>query len=311
MNARVIYGGDSPEREVSMQSGPYIADMLRRGGYDVEEVSVTTASDAVRLLAGGQGPVFIALHGSWGEDGRLQAFLELTGTPYVGSGPKACQLAMDKRVSKALFVEAGLLTPAGTLVRESKGVEALEGLRQALSRYERLVVKPNCGGSSVGTSVVEKEEQLLPALQAVWALGDDALVEQFVPGRELSVVVYDGPFGSQTLPITEILPCSGFYDFNAKYADAGSCYETPAALPDEVAEKVRDAALAAYRALGCRDYARVDFRLNPDGDAYVLEANTVPGATAHSLVPMAVAAGGMEHSTFYCRLLSGAVCGKA
>lgn len=303
MNVRVIYGGDSTEREVSLASGAQIAAELRAAGAEVKELIVQDAADAIAQLSGDKSPVFIGLHGGWGEDGRLQSYLEMGGIPFVGSGSKACVLAMDKGVSKALFAREGLLVPSGTLVSQFDGESSLPGIAQALARYERLVIKPNAGGSTVATTIVSEEREILPALQAVWALGDVALVEQFVPGRELTVTVWDGPLGVESMPITEIVPCSGFYDFEAKYAEAGTCYETPADLPQDLSERVGEMARLAYRTLGCRDYARVDFRLNPDGDAYILEVNTAPGATTHSLVPMAIEASGQRVCDFYAALV--------
>lgn len=308
MKVRVLYGGDSSESVVSLASGESVINILTEAGYDVTPMQVERAEETVNRLTDVVDPVVSALHGGWGEDGRLQAVMELLRIPFVGCGSAACMLAMNKWLSKSLFSRAGLLTPSGTLVcRGGCYDEQANGLAQALERHQRLVIKPNSGGSTIGTTVVERQEDLLPALETAWAQNDDALVEQFIPGREMTVTVWDSPFGVEALPVVEIHPSTGFYDFNAKYQDGGSLYEVPASLPDEMNKKVVDMAVQAYRVLGCRDYARVDLRMTTEGDPYVLEVNTTPGMTAHSLTPMAVTASGSTMGEFFSTLIDRAV----
>lgn len=299
----VLYGGNSPEREVSLVSGQAVEKALKSAGYETELIDLTGPEKVFEALKTPCDLFFPVLHGSWGEDGRLQAALDLSGRPYVGSGPLASGLCMDKWASKALFDRAGLHTPKGVLVRQKDGTGDLPGLLRALERYGKLIVKPNCGGSTVATSVVSCSEDLLPALNAAWEQkSGGALVEEFIPGRELTVAMWDSGSGPEALPAVEILPASGFYDYQAKYTDGASRYESPARLSGEEARALSEAAVAAWRAVGLRDYGRADFRLPPDGEPVLLEINTAPGMTSHSLVPMAAKSAGMELPDFLSRL---------
>ena len=230
--------------------------------------------------------VFMALHGSNGEDGKIQAAFALLGIPYTGSSYLGSALAMDKAMAKQIFRENLVPTPAGIVVR--KGREILSASQNGVGLP--CVVKPACGGSSVGVSIARTEEEYTAALEEGFRYEDVLIVEQFIQGREFSVGVVDG----EVYPVIEIAPISGFYDYHNKYA-AGSTIETcPAELPEEVTKKMQAAALAAYKALQLDSYGRVDIMMDQDWNVYCLEANTLPGMTPTSLLPQEAAVLGMD-----------------
>ncbi len=259
------------------------------------------AGEAVR----GADVVFVALHGGSGEDGTVQGMLELAGKRYTGSGVLASALAMDKRAAKVIFRRASVPTPDWcVLTRErllppdarggaptlpddfdpDRMAEAVE----AVGGYP-VVVKPNDQGSTVGLTVVREERRLAAAVDLAFEYSPHVLVEAFVPGRELTVAV----LGGEALPVVEVLPKRGLYDYESKYTKGMTDYSCPADLPSSISERLRHHALDAFAALGCRGYARVDFRLSPGGQDFCLEVNTVPGMTKMSLVPMAARAVGL------------------
>lgn len=326
MKVAVLMGGRSSEREISLRTGRGIAQSLRQLGHEVlsidaangrlleagEEERVAAPPDEVRGLPAATtaqvatGPalasaevVFIALHGGEGENGTIQALLELAGRPYTGSGVLASALAMNKHVAKQVLEHAGVPVPRGALLRAGDPVR----LDAAALGGWPLVVKPNEEGSTVGLTIVSRPDDLDDALQLAWEYGEDALVEEFIPGRELTVAV----IGDEALPIVEIRPRSGFYDYQSKYTAGASEYTCPADLPEELAARVRDLGLRASLALGCTGVSRSDFRLNPRGEVYCLEVNTIPGMTPTSLVPMAARASGMSYDDLVARMLELAV----
>jgi D-alanine-D-alanine ligase len=250
--------------------------------------------------------VFIMLHGGTGEDGTVQGLLELAGKRYTGSGVLASALAMDKRAAKVVFEKVGVPTPAWRVVTLEHGLppdvrggsptfpsdgDAADAERFAgeLGGYP-VVVKPNDQGSTVGLTIVNDIEHLAPAVRLAGDYSRHVLIESYIRGRELTVAV----LGGEALPVVEISPKSGFYDYESKYGDGMSDYTCPAEIPATLAGELKAQALKAYSAMGCAGYARVDFRLTPDEEAYCLEVNTVPGMTEHSLVPMAAAAAGIS-----------------
>ena len=324
-------GGTSAERDVSLASGVRVAEALRSRGHEVLSVDtahgILSAPEEQALLAGkvvktippdvqalvrlnAQLPgtlrslpetevVFLALHGGQGEDGTLQALLDLTSVPYTGSGHLASALAMDKDLSKHLFLAAGVPTakwrmaPSGIGNRESGigtangGVFAEEVLREI---GLPVVVKPSKQGSTVGLSVVRDIAKLQAAIDEAFKYDDEVMVEQFIPGRELTV----GILGDEALPVGEIIPVHEIYDYECKYT-AGMAREIfPADLTAEETSTVQDLARRAFRALKLGGYARIDFRMSPDGVFYCLEANTLPGMTALSLIPQAAVAAGIS-----------------
>jgi len=290
MRISVLCGGDSPERDVSLDSGREVAEGLKAKGHSVELVDLPSPEALFSFLAGDRPDLcFVALHGGWGEDGRLQAVLDMAGVPYTGSGPSGCAVAMDKTLSKGAFAAAGLDVPWGVAVHPGEGSSPVE----ALSRWGTLVVKPCCGGSTVATYIVSEEDDLRKALSSAWKLENRALVEAYVAGRELTVTVVEDRGIPRAFPIVEILPDGEFYDYRAKYG-GGSRYVSPADLEPSVVDVVSRSAEIAHRVSGCSIYSRVDIRLDGKNRPFVLEVNTVPGMTSNSLVPKAARAGGFS-----------------
>ncbi len=336
MRIAVLYGGTSTEREISLVTGRAVGLALCERGHDVllvdtsrgdSPVGAREAEAAVALAAEAPPPahlpaaaveavtghavadadvVFVALHGGAGEDGTVQGLLELAGKRYTGSGVFASALAMDKRMSKIVFREAGVPTPdwrvltldASPSTRERIGSPVLP-VDMALGDAEEaahavggfpVIVKPNDQGSTVGLTLVKDAADLRPAVGLATEYSSNVLVEEYVSGRELTVAVLD----SESLPVVEVAPRSGLYDYESKYTKGRTEYTCPAEIPADLAIALGESALNAFRSLGCHGYARVDYRLSPEGRFYCLEVNTVPGMTEVSLVPMAARAAGMD-----------------
>ena len=297
----VLKGGWSPEREVSLNSGAAVAAALEEAGYSVFEVDVGRDL-ALRLAEAKPDAVFNALHGQWGEDGCVQGILEVMDLPYTHSGVLASSLAMDKQRAKAVFEDAGIASPMGKIVT---CVEAASGTVMPAP----YVIKPNAQGSSVGVFIIREGENRPPAelTSKEWALGDDVLVEKFIPGRELTVAV----MGDRALCVTEITTALAFYDYEAKYADGGSTHVLPAKVPDEITERCLDLALRAHQSLGCRGVSRADFRYDPDAQGeqlFCLEVNTQPGMTATSLAPEQAAHLGISFPELCAWMVEDASC---
>ena len=294
MKIIVLMGGDSREREISLASGQAVADALADAGHTVETRILSDVASVARMtdLADAD-VVFPALHGGYGEDGHLQALLDLMGVDYALSGPLASALAMDKAVTKRMMRGAGIPTPEWLLISTDEALEA-ERLAALELRVGRelgypAVVKPNADGSSVGVRIVENGSDFTAAFTETAATGGDVLIESYIPGRELAATVLLG----RRLPLVEIKPREGFYDYRNKYTSGASDYECPADVNSPLYEKIGGDALRLYDLLGCRGVARVDFRL--DGDRYsCLEINTIPGMTGTSLVPRAAAVVGID-----------------
>lgn len=275
----VLKGGWSPEREVSLVSGAACAEALRADGFDVTDI------DAGRDLAAQLGAdkpdvVFNALHGRWGEDGCVQGLLEILAIPYTHSGVLASALAMDKEQTKTAFRTVGIPCADGKIVSRA---EAANG-HVMKPPY---VIKPHNQGSSVGVFIIREGDNRPPEAltHADWTLGDAVMVEQFIPGRELTVAV----LGGKPLGVTEIVTDATFYDYDAKYAAGGSRHILPAPVPDEVAALAQAYAVKAHEVIGCRGVTRTDFRYDDTKDTpgrlVALEINTQPGMTPTSLVP--------------------------
>ncbi len=275
----VLMGGWSVEREVSLNSGAFLADNARRAGYRVSEIDV--GRDIGAVLAELKPDVALnGLHGRFGEDGTIQGLLEVMGIPYTHSGVLASALAMDKHQSKIVFKSAGVPVTNHIIAHRS------EVARQHVMKPP-YVVKPVAEGSSVGIFIVKRETGHPPQeiLRSDWQGGEYLMVERFIAGRELTCAV----MGDVALGVTEIVTDLGFYNYEAKYAQGGSCHVLPAQIRPNVYEKVQKMALNAHEALGCRGVTRTDFRFNeqagPDGELVCLEVNTQPGMTSTSLVP--------------------------
>jgi len=297
----VLKGGWSPEREVSLVSGAEAAKALRDAGYEAYEIDVDR-DVALRLHEAKPDAVFNALHGQWGEDGCVQGVLEVMNLPYTHSGVLASSLAMDKQRAKAVFEDADIPSPTGKIVSRS---EAAGGHVMA----PPYVIKPNAQGSSVGVYIIREGDNRPPAelSSKEWSLGDDVLVETFIPGRELTVAV----MGDRALAVTEITTSLAFYDYEAKYAEGGSKHVIPADVPDDIAERCLDLALRAHEALGWRGLSRADFRYDSSAKGeqlYCLEVNTQPGLTPTSLAPEQAAHLGISFSELCAWMVEDASC---
>jgi D-alanine-D-alanine ligase len=296
MKVAVLRGGVGREREVSLESGRCVAEAMQRAGLDVV-VSDIRPDDMQVLDRRDIGVFFLALHGEFGEDGQLQRVFEDRGLVYTGSGPEASRLAFDKMASKRRFVEAGVQVPAVVEFTRDMGPVDLE--KQLKGLGERLVVKPIRQGSSVGVHVVDSLGEAVDFARQVLDEFGDCMVESFIQGRELTV----GVLGRQALPIIEIRSKTGFYDYQAKYVDDRTEYFFDTVEDRDLQARVQRAALACFEALGCRDFARVDFILSEDGTPYALEVNTIPGFTTHSLLPKAAAKVGLSMSDLCVRIV--------
>src|SRR5205809_471420 len=286
-------GGPSSEREVSLATGQGISKALRSLGIDVVEVDVRdenfSVPDDVDLA-------FIALHGTFGEDGQVQKILEDRGIAYTGDGVEESKLAFDKIRSKEKFIEYGVSTP------ESEVLYTGQRPRMEVP----IVVKPSRQGSTVGIRIVKKSEELDAALGEATKFDNDLLIEKFIPGRELTI----GILGDQALPILEIIPKGGFYNFTNKYpflnpqAGGGAEHVCPAKIDEKKTAEIQQLALRAFRAVGGRVYGRVDVILSDSGEPFVLEVNTIPGMTEASLLPEAAAAAGIGYSDLCTRIIA-------
>lgn len=302
MRVAVLYGGISVEREVSLASGQQVIAVLRDGGVDVLPIEVGPDLRAViAALSPKPDAVFNALHGRFGEDGTIQGVLDWLDIPYTHCGARASALAMDKIASRAVFAAAGLPTAPG-LVVERTALEAADPMPRPF------VVKPINEGSSVGVAILLAGDNRRAALAREWPFGDAALVEEYIPGRELTV----GVLGERALVVTEIAPRDRFYDYEAKYAPGGSRHILPARVHPDAYGRALDLAVAAHRALGCRGATRVDFRYDDTkgepGRLVLLEVNTQPGLTPTSLLPEQAAHVGMSFAELCAWMLERAAC---
>ena len=333
MRVTVLTGGTSSERDVALASGIQIATALRSNGHQVDMVDLATGfvppESEAALLPGGVGRepppiaklkelergmlsaglgevpavrgadvIFLALHGGQGEDGTVQAVLDVIGVPYTGSGHLASGLAMDKDLSKRVLRDSGVKV-ADWLMAPVRAEVVRKGLGFPC------VVKPSREGSSVGLTLVREPEGIAAAIELAARYDREVMVERFIPGRELTV----GILGEQALPVGEILPKHEMFDYECKYT-AGMAEEIfPAPIDPALASATSEAALRAHRALKLGGYSRIDFRLGANGDIFCLEANTLPGMTANSLIPKAARAAGMSFPDLceaICRLALGA-----
>lgn len=335
MDIVVLAGGLSSERDVSLKTGGMVAEALRKNGHRVVLLDVfmgyqNTKEDGSDIFAESQtipvqvadiaetapdlekvkakrtgrgdgffGPnvlricrtadiVFMALHGEDGENGKIQAAFDLLGIRYTGSGYFGSALAMNKEVSKILFREHGIPTPNGIVM--SKTGRTDDAAKTGI--HLPCVVKPCCGGSSIGVSIVRTQEEFAQALEEAFVWEDEVVIEDYIEGRDFSVGVLDG----RALPVIEIAPIEGFYDYKNKYK-AGSAIETcPAEISEEAAGRLMQYAVLAAEALGLAAYSRMDFKVDKDGGIYCLEANTLPGMTATSLLPQEAQAVGIDYA---------------
>jgi D-alanine-D-alanine ligase len=297
-----LYGGRSAEREVSLMSGAGVHQALLSAGVDAHLFD-TGERSLSELAAQGFDRVFIALHGRYGEDGTIQGALELLGIPYTGSGPLASALAMDKTMTKRVWLQHGLPTPAFEVL------DADTELRLVPDRLSLpLIIKPPHEGSTVGITKVVGYSDMKEGYAAAARYDSEVLAEQFITGRELTVAVLGGGKTARALPVIEIAAPGGNYDYEHKYFSDDTQYFCPASLPPEVAEEVAEIAVKAYRALDCEGWGRADFILDRNNRPWLLEMNTSPGMTSHSLVPMAAKAVGISYADLCVAILSEAAC---
>ena len=333
MKIAVLFGGTSEERDVSIASAAQVIPALRGLGHEVVAIDTATGrlppSAEQTLLTNGVAPeppsrtalshmresalalttnasdirdvdvVFLALHGGAGEDGRVQAVLDLAGLAYTGSNHIASATAMDKDLSKRLFRAAGVPT-ADWLMAPVLAHDVSETLGWPV------VVKPNKQGSTVGLSVVRAAGELAPAIALADRFDSEVMVERFVPGRELTVGILDG----EALPVGEIIPKGEIFDYEAKYQKGGAREVFPADLPQKAAKELQQLALRAHAALKLGVYSRIDFRMDPQGGFWCLEANSLPGMTAGSLLPQAARAAGIEFPKLVERICRAALVAR-
>lgn len=324
MKIAVFMGGTSAERDVSLVSGAVVVKGLREAGHEVipidpakgflplsdseiaalnevherppdslglkqysnEKISETIKSPELKKVD----VVFLILHGGVGEDGTIQAMLELINIPYTGAGVLGSAVAMDKLLTKKLFIADSIPTPEYFLLYRGEDTDADAIDKKIKSGFGYpTIFKPTTQGSSVGLSLVKSENDIGKALDYGYQYDHELLVEKFIAGRELTV----GILGDRALPIAECVPKSGLYDYEHKYSDGRTEYYCPADLPSKLATKIQAMGLKAFQTLKCRGFGRVDFRLAEDDSFYCLEVNTLPGMTSHSLVPMAAKATGL------------------
>lgn len=286
----LLMGGPGSEREVSLTSGKAVLEALRNEGFtNVTPVIVDTERPEIPA---GTELCYNIIHGTYGEDGGLQSYLEELGLPYTGAGAATSRACFDKVLTKEAMVAAGVPTPASEVIPAG----AMPSIPVPC------VIKPPCEGSSVGVQIVREESQLAAAVAEAARYGSTLLVEEFIQGKELTVAILNG----EALPVIHICPRTGFYDMQNKYPSmyggSGSDYICPADISPEETKAVQEAALAAYRALGVEVYGRVDVLLTDDGRPYVLEINTIPGMTGSSLFPKAAQAVGISYGELCSRI---------
>ena len=324
----LLVGGTSPEREVSKMSGKGVLGALKELQYPTKiidpayglnqpkeeekffleknysEISNRNCIDAINSnLLDGVDVVFSALHGKWEEDGTIQSLLELRGLKYTGSKVLASALAMDKEMSKVIFRQAGVQTPDWFVVSlvnlEPKKI--INNIKQELGFP--CIIKPNDQGSTVGLKLVKEESDVEEAVNVALQFSNKTLIEKYISGRELTVAILI----NEALPVLEIVPKSGLYDYKSKYTSGMSEYIVPAKISDEVAKTAQEQALIAFHSLGCEGYARVDFRLSDESELFCLEVNTLPGMTPLSLVPKAAKAVGISFEELIKRIIAQAL----
>lgn len=289
----VLMGGPSAEREVSLKGGERVLSALQSQGIDAHGIDADTT--VLQVLRDGEYErVFIVLHGRWGEDGLMQGALDVLGIPYTGSSVLGSALAMDKWRSKMLMCQAGVPTPDFALVRSVLEFDAV-----AAEVGFPMVIKPSREGSSIGTFKVHSRDEMESAWRKAREFDDDVLAEAWVEGQELTVAV----LGDKALPVIRIKAAGEVYDYDAKYVADSTQYFCPSGLDESTDTAVRRMALDTFALLDCSGWGRVDFMVNKYGQIFVLEVNTIPGMTDHSLVPMAAEAEGLSFEQLAVRIL--------
>jgi D-alanine-D-alanine ligase len=305
----VLAGGLSHERDVSLRSGRRLSAALREQGLTVDEWD-TDASLLTRLREQRPDAAVVALHGGQGENGSVQTILEMLQVPFVGTSSQGCRRAWDKPTAKALLAKAGFATPNWVVLPHSTFTElGAQGVLDAIVDHLGLplILKPDQGGSALGTQVVREAAELPAAMVGCFAYGDTVLAERFVDGIEVAITVVERDGGPRALPAVEISPESGVYDYTARYTAGLTDFFAPARLSDKTAKAVGELAVAAHRLLGLRDISRTDAIVAPDGTVHFLEVNCSPGLTETSTVPMAIESSGTSLGAVFTDLVARAI----
>ena len=297
----VLCGGRSGEREVSLRSGKRVFDSLKKQGFDVQQFDLS--DDLIAQLKKKKiDVVYIVLHGKYGEDGTVQGLLEIANIPYTGSKVLASALAMNKLAAKRIFDAVGIPTPRYMEINARTDIAAQAEKIKRIFPFP-LVVKPVSEGSSLGVSIIKKEDDLERTLAKTVKEYKDIFVEEFIKGREVTVGVIGKDEGLQALPVLELVPRKDFYDFEAKYTSGLTQFILPARLPKPLYEKVQATALQAHEALGCYGVSRVDIIVSADHIPYVHEVNSIPGMTEHSDLPAEAAHAGITFDELVVKIL--------
>lgn len=318
----LLQGGTSSEREISLKSGKGAGDALAMAGYQVDYLDPADKVDLVRLMEEPYDVAFICLHGEGGEDGRIQGFLETVQMPYTCSGVTSSAICMDKVMTKKFYNAAGIPTPASMEITRPEAIDATS-LSPLVAQIEELigepcVIKVPDGGSSVGVYIAHDDREIEDALAKGFCEADTLLIEQYIAGREVTVVALDrfvpeqatpsdALFETIALPIIEIIPINDTYDFDSKYMPGGSKHICPAELSAEQTEAIQALTVQAHKTLGCSGVSRTDFILDEDGTPWALETNTVPGMTQTSLLPDAARAAGISFPELCTQLIDNAL----
>ena len=303
----VVMGGTSSEKDVSLRSGEAMYQALIEKGYCVERF-VLTDRNAAEIIEKKPACVVLALHGKGGEDGCIQGMLELVGIPYTGSGVASSAVCMNKILSKKLIAFEGIRTAPFLSVGINDALNAAELVSDVLRKIGLpAVVKAPCQGSSVGVKIVKTQEELRCAIEEIYPLDHELLLEAYIPGKEVTIPVFKADGRVSTLPIIEITSENSFYDYQSKYTKGMSHHIIPARIGEATANEVRQMAEAAYKALDCRGLVRVDFMLDEKQTPYLMEINTLPGMTETSLVPDAARAAGQQFPDLVEQLVQEAV----
>jgi D-alanine-D-alanine ligase len=328
INVALLVGGVSSERKVSKATGKSIYSALKNLNYNVtvidpayglsqpEDVELFFGADDIFPLSARNyidivnsalfddvDVAFLALHGKWGEDGRIQSLLEMRNLKYTGSGVLSSSLAMNKFMTKIMFQHYDVRTPRWFIV--SRDGNDADLIKKKIEKFFGFpcVIKPNDEGSTVGISICREPDSLAEAVERAFEYSENVLIEEFIPGREITVGILE----NRALPALEIIPCSGFYDYESKYTSGKSDYIVPAEIPENVARHIQSQALLAYNSVGCRQYARIDFRMTGDFKSYCLEVNTLPGMTSTSLFPKMANAVGISFEELIDRIVKSAL----
>lgn len=303
----VVLGGPSSEAEISRVTGGAIATALRELGYNAKEVELHPATLINELQELGAKVVFNAVHGKYGEDGRLQSILEAAGIPYTGCGVLASAVSMDKAATKRFLQAAGISTAPCRIINKREAEDLEQLAQQIIAEFGLpVVIKAATQGSSIGVTIPKTAAEVVPALAEAFKYSRNVLAEKCIQGKELTISLLEENGEPRPLPIIWIAPHSGAYDFHSKYTKGATDYHCPAPLDAKTTAYVQELAVSVYKLLGLSGVARVDAMLDEQGTAYVLEANTVPGMTATSLVPKAAAAVGISFPELCERILLGA-----